>query len=258
MSASSARRILTAPEGATETWSDREREPRAVAPQRIGASGVARAAGSASARFRAHVNETLAIALMLSVVVHFAFFRFFQGFGVPELEAAGTAVTAVELPPEIEIPPPPEAVARPATPTVADVELSEDITIAPTTFEANPVESLGPPPLEEAATDPSQRPQFIAYDTPPRLLNGAQIERLLLTEYPAPLRDAGIGGRVVMWLYVDLSGNVARTVVKESSGHALLDAAAERIASRMRFAPAKNRDKVTAVWVSQPIGFSVK
>lgn len=258
MSASRAPRIVTPAESGAATAPGRDIDSGSAVELAVCAGGEARAAGSASTRFRRHGNDILAVALMLSALAHFAFFRFFQGFGVPDLEAAGTAVTAVELPPEIEIPPPPEAVARPATPTVASVELSEDITIAPTTFEANPVESLGPPPLEEAAADRSQRPQFIPYDTRPRLLNGAQIERLLLTEYPAPLRDAGIGGRVVMWLYVDLSGDVARTVVKESSGQALLDAAAERIAARMRFEPARNRDKVTAVWVSQPIGFSVK
>jgi hypothetical protein len=53
---------------------------------------------------------------------------------------------SIELPDEIEIPPPPEAIQRPATPVIAEATIDEDITIAPTTFEDNPIENLPPPP----------------------------------------------------------------------------------------------------------------
>ena len=36
----------------------------------------------------------------------------------------------IELPPEIEIPPPPEAISRPATPVMATADIDDDITIA--------------------------------------------------------------------------------------------------------------------------------
>lgn len=251
---------------AARTWSPGVVGPEAEAGWHAGGEcegteGAARprqARPAAPDRFRQRSGDVLAIALILSVIVHFAFFRLFRGFGIPELDAAGAAIGAVELPPELEIPSPPEAIARPATPTVATVEVSEDLTIAPTTFEANPAASLGPPPPAAGATDPSERPRFIPYDTPPRLQNGDEIRRLLAREYPKALREAGIGGTVLVWLYVDLSGTVARTLVKETSGSTLLDAAAERIAGRMRFVPARNRDKPTAVWVSQPISFELR
>jgi TonB family protein len=199
----------------------------------------------------------LAVGVILSVVVHFAFFSLYRGFWVPEFSLEASTLASVELPPEVEIPPPPEAVARPATPVVATVDVNEEITIAPTTFEANPTESLAPPPARVAASDPSERPHFIPFDTPPRLRNGAEIERLLITQYPLTLRNAGVGGNVVLWMYLDVFGRVQRTVVKESSGYELLDAAAERVGARMLFDPAKNRDKPTPVWVSQAITFAV-
>lgn len=234
---------------ATEAPAGRADVPALDRPRRVPTT--------AAERFRRRSGRLLALALILSVALHFAFFRLFRGFGIPELDGVPGAIAFIELPPEIEIPRPPEAIARPATPTVAKVEVSDELTIAPTTFEANPVESLGPPPAA-ARPDPSERPRFIPYDTPPRLQNGEEIRRLLVSEYPRALKEAGIGGTVVVWLYVDVSGTVARTLVKESSGSALLDAAAGRVAGRMRFSPAKNRDQATAVWVSQAITFEVR
>ena len=51
----------------------------------------------------------------------------------------------IELPPEIEIPPPPEAISRPATPVMVLTDIDDDITIAPTTFADSPVDVLPPP-----------------------------------------------------------------------------------------------------------------
>lgn len=211
---------------------------------------------SAASGSRNRYERTLAVGMVLSVLVHFALFQYVPGFAASDLRGGISALTSVDLPPEVEIPPPPEQIARPATPKVAQVNVNEDITIAPTTFEANPTENLGPPPTPK--TDPSALPRFIPYDTPPRLLNGAYVEQLLRKVYPPTLRRAGVGGVVNLWLYVDEVGHVVKTVVKESSGYLALDQAAGQVAINMRFSAAKNRDKVTAVWVSQPITFSVK
>ena len=61
----------------------------------------------------------------------------------------------------------------------------------------------------------------------------------------------------VLWLYIDEDGQVLRTVVAESSGFEQLDEAAQKVASKMEWKPAMNRDKKTAVWLSQAIDFSV-
>jgi len=194
------------------------------------------------------------VGLLAAVMFHFGLFVLVRPFEAADLSGSVDELEAVTLPPEVRIPPPPEQIARPATPRVAQVDVAEDVTIAPTTFETNPVENLPPPP---SGGSPADRPSFIPYDTPPSMRNRGEIQALLQRYYPRNLKDAGIGGRVELWLYVDEQGAVEKSEVKTSSGNGLLDEAAQRVASEMQFTPAKNRDKVTAVWVSQWVTFEV-
>ncbi|MFB6241128.1 MAG: TonB family protein [Gemmatimonadota bacterium] len=46
--------------------------------------------------------------------------------------------------------------------------------------------------------------------------------------------------------------------VQQSSGYPALDRAAKEVAAEMRFSPAMNRDRKTAVWVQQAIEFEVR
>jgi len=78
-----------------------------------------------------------------------------------------------------------------------------------------------------------------------------------MREYPTVLRDAGIGGAPVLWLYISTDGGVLSTEVQESSGYEALDQAAQNVARAMRFSPARNGDEVVAVWVQVPIRFAV-
>ena len=110
-------------------------------------------------------------------------------------------------------------------------------------------------PTEEAS--PAARPTFVAYDTPPMLQNGSEIQQVLERAYPRALKEAGIGGRVEMWLYVDLSGAVANQEIKTSSDNDALDRAAMEVAAQMQFRPARNQGEPTAVWVSQWVTFQV-
>ena len=47
-------------------------------------------------------------------------------------EARAEEIEVIDIPPEIKIPPPPEEIARPATPVIAEEPIEEDITIAET------------------------------------------------------------------------------------------------------------------------------
>jgi TonB family protein len=72
------------------------------------------------------------------------------------------------------------------------------------------------------------------------------------------LRDAGIGGRVMLWLLLDERGQVAQVDVKEGSGHVAFDSAARKVGEMMRFSPAMNRDERVKVWVALPIVFTTR
>jgi TonB family protein len=106
--------------------------------------------------------------------------------------------------------------------------------------------------------EPGMQPVFTPFTVEPKLNNQPEVLRALQRYYPPLLRDAGIGGRVVMWFYIDETGRVLKTQLHESSGYEALDLAAQRVAETLRFTPGKNRDKAVPVWVQLPIAFTSK
>jgi len=209
---------------------------------------------TANDRFKRSFGSWFWGSMLAATLVHFAVLAFW-----PNLEASDMAYTmeeieAIDLPPEIEIPPPPEQIQRPAEPVITEAQIDEDITIAPTTFEDNPMDDLPPPPTQ-GGVDISDQPTFTPYEVEPEVRNPREVQQALTREYPSILRDAGIGGVVVMWFFIDEQGNVQNVQVNQSSGHASLDAAAERVAYEFQFSPALNRDQPVPVWVQIPIRF---
>jgi protein TonB len=100
-------------------------------------------------------------------------------------------------------------------------------------------------------------PSFTPHTIKPRLINEADVQRALVREYPPILRDAGIGGQVEVWLYIDTEGKVQNTKVNKGSGYGQLDEAALKVGQTMRFTPAQNRDLKVPVWVSIPVTFRI-
>lgn len=196
--------------------------------------------------------------MIAATVLHFGTFQAWPEMTADDVSFTADELEAIELPPEIEIPPPPEAIARPATPVIAEAEVSEDITIAPTTFEDNPVENLPPPPESTGEGDIGAQPTFTPYTVAPDITNRNEVIRALEREYPPLLRDAGIGGTANIWFFIDESGRVQDTRIQQSSGHPQLDDAALKVADVMQFTPAMNRDKMVPVWVAFPITFQVR
>lgn len=112
------------------------------------------------------------------------------------------------------------------------------------------------PSLSEGARELMETPTFTPFTVPPRLRNREEMTAALEEEYPPLVRDAGIGGTVTVWFFVDETGTVRNTRLNESSGHQALDEAALRAAARIRFSAALNRDKPVPAWISLPITFS--
>lgn len=204
-------------------------------------------------------SHVVAIGMILSVGAHFGAFTLMPGVRVGTLDVTRREIEAVDLPPEIRVPPPPEAIARPATPRIsASPDVSEDVTIAPTTFDHNPVSSLGPPPAARPDSAESERLQFVPYEVAPKLKNGAAVRAMLERLYPGDLRRAGIEGRVVVWIHLDRAGHPDRVRIQDGSGYTKLDEVASEVAMAMEFTPALNRDRPVAVWVAQAVQFSIQ
>lgn len=178
----------------------------------------------------------------------------------------------IELPPEP--PPPPPPVVKVATPQIE----------APKGFQTLSVPDIVPPDIpppsagfvireedfqgvgaeggvaksEEQKTveQIAAAPTFTPFTLAPELTNRDEITRLLVRNYPPLLRDAGIGGKVLVWVFIDDKGVVQRTQVKVGSGYDALDQAALAVANSMKFRPAMNRDKHVPVWVEIPVVFT--
>ncbi len=92
----------------------------------------------------------------------------------------------------------------------------------------------------------------------PEIRNRRAVQEALVREYPPLLRDAGIGGQVIVWFYISEEGTVLDRRVSESSGNDPLDEAALKVADVFQFTPAMNRDERVQVWIQLPITFQVQ
>jgi TonB family protein len=216
---------------------------------------------TANDRFKRGFARWFFVGLTLATLLHALLFVATPGFDTEDYGFQPDELSVFEIPDEIEIPPPPAAVLRPAAPVIVDAAAidDDDLTIAPTTLEANPVENLPPPPAvtQEAERELAAAPVFTPYTVRPRLLNAGEVQAALLRYYPPLLKDAGIGGRVTVWFFIDETGNVVKTQINRSSGFNTFDEAALDVADLMRFTPAYNRNDAVPVWVSIPVVFEV-
>ncbi len=104
----------------------------------------------------------------------------------------------------------------------------------------------------------SASPAFTPFTVRPGIINRDEVRAALEREYPPLLRDAGIGGTVRTWFFIDEEGVVKNQVVANTSGHEALDQAALRVAPLIKFTPALNRDQVVPAWLELPITFTTK
>ena len=204
--------------------------------------------------FKRGSHNRTSLAILAAVAVHATAFAFLPPLETPAL-ASGTVITTIfELPPEIVVPPPPEAIVRPAEPRLTVDAPTDDATIDVVPWDDG--RCLERPPVDP---DPTiETPVWIARDQDPRLLNLPEVSRELARLYPALLRDAGIGGVVVLWIFVGEDGQAQRTQVYRSSGYPAFDDTARRVAASMRFEPARNRDQPVGVWIQIPVEFTTR
>ena len=100
-----------------------------------------------------------------------------------------------------------------------------------------------------------ETPQYVYHTTYPRLANRWHVKRALEDKYPATLKEEGIGGTTVLYLFVNTDGTVSEAVVKTSSGHPSLDWAAVQAAKSARFLPASNEGIPVGIWIEMEMPF---
>ncbi|MBI4513874.1 MAG: energy transducer TonB [Gemmatimonadetes bacterium] len=214
---------------------------------------------TANDRFKGKFRQWFWGSVTVATAAHFLLFVFFPKLTAGDVGFDPRELTAVNLPPEIEIPPPPKQIQRPAIPVVARTEIEEDVTIAPTTFEENPVENLPPPPEGANLGD---QPAFTPFEVRPEIKDLARARQIMERYYPQMLKQAGIGGTVIVWAFLDDKGRLRNHKLQKTSGFPALDEAAIKalyeISEKVGFTPALNRDRPVPVWISQSVTFAVR
>lgn len=194
----------------------------------------------------------LKLGLILSLALHLALFQVFpkkmmMGSKSIEVTAKEMILERVPLTEQMAHPPPPPL---PVVPIPSEnPEIPEDLTLEPT--ELDFMELLPePPPLSE-----DEEYVFIAYDQPPRPVGGYSA-LLQYLEYPEMARRAGVEGTVIIGVLIDVEGNSVKTVIlKSSGGKQGFDEAAQQALMKMKWIPARQREKPIQVWISVPVVF---
>jgi len=213
-------------------------------------------AASANERFKKSFAGRFWLSLIVATALHFLVLAGWPSMTVADVSISAHELEAVKIPPEIPIPPAPESLERPAVP-VPGVDVPPDETIAPTIPGEEGFAGLPPPP-DDDRPGLAEEPVWVPHTVRPDVKNRHEVARVLEREYPVLLRDAGIGGTVIVWFFIDDEGTVRDTRIHRSSGHDSLDRAALRVADVFEFTPALNRDTPVPVWIQIPIRFTTR
>lgn len=91
----------------------------------------------------------------------------------------------------------------------------------------------------------------------PRLLNGAQMQRLMVSNYPPLLRDAAVTGTAQVAMVVTAGGAATEVRAVEATHPAFADAAVA-VMRQARFSPARQAGRPVAVRLRVPVSFTLE
>jgi len=181
------------------------------------------------------------------VILIFTFLVFPRSTNTMELdEEVQIIIEQIDIPQteQFDQPPPP---ARPSVPVESESEdLADDVTLDEFNLDEFDAWDAPPPPPE------GPRVKFIPYDDPPIPL------KPIRPRYPEIAQEAGIEGTVVVQVFVDEKGRVKDTVILKGIPNTGLDEAATEAIRKVRFRPAKQRERAVGVWISIPVNFRLK
>jgi protein TonB len=199
---------------------------------------------SANKAFKAQYPKYLRNALLTAVLVHVCVFVFSPPFTFKPYKLKEEQFQVIDVPDNIEIPPPPKEIQMPQVPVEAASD--EDATtedLPETTFDDF---SEMPPPPPPGGGDGGV---FLAFDEPPTL------KHFETPVYPDLAREAGIEGTVRVKVLVGTDGKVLAVSVVSSDVTPAMEQAALAAARKCLFNPAKQRTKPVKANVMIPFNF---
>ncbi|MCA9753696.1 MAG: energy transducer TonB [Gemmatimonadetes bacterium] len=183
------------------------------------------------------------IALAISLTMHLLAFMFIPHIEINPEEDQIDELEVIDIPPEIEIPPPPKEIARPKVPVESlDESVEEEDTIEDTTLDLENLPDAPPPP-------PPGGGDFFVFDKAP------QIRRYVDPEYPQIAMETGMEGVVQLKLTVDERGRVISAMVL--SGDKVFHAPALAAAKKWTFQPAEMSGNAVKATIIIPLEFTI-
>jgi TonB family protein len=211
---------------------------------------------TANSRLHNDYGRLFKMFTLAALVVHGVLIFFFVTPRGEGFEARADELEVIDIPPEIKIPPPPEEIARPATPVISAEPIEEDITIAETEIVEDQPVPEGPPPMPETA-EVGNTFTFTPYTVKPKCETNCTADDIL-RHIPPLLQKSGVQCDLAVGLRIDTSGNVTATQILKSSGQQGCDSAAEKWAKTTSWTTAFNRDQPVVVWISQPVSIKTQ
>ncbi len=199
----------------------------------------------ANVEFKAKYGKYIRYSLLGAIFLHVALFVLSPPFEFKPYQLKEEKFEVVELPENIEIPPPPKEIAMPQVPVeAASDEDADDVEELPeTTFEDF---ADMPPPPPPGGSDSGV---FLAFDEPPVLID------FVTPKYPDLAREAGFEGTVRVRVLVGEDGKVLAADVLSSDVSPAMEQAAIVAAKQCRFKPAKQRTSPVKAHVMIPFHF---
>jgi protein TonB len=199
----------------------------------------------ANLEFKLKYRKYLDVALIVSLAVHLVAFVF-----LPKIEIKGTKtvideIQVIDIPPEVDIPPPPKEIARPKVPVESlDENVEEEETIEDTSFDPNNLPDAPPPP-------PGSGQEFYVFDKAPKP------KKIVQPEYPTLAREAEIEGTIIVKITVDERGRVLTAIVIKSTAQGIFDEPALKAVRQWIFDPAEQSGNPVKATITVPLEFSL-
>lgn len=176
-----------------------------------------------------------------------------------QFSLAPASVSQVDIKIEVADIPPTEQFRRPPPPPkpsipipTEDESIPEDLTIASTEIDLSDIPPPPAPPDED-----EELPIFIAYDEAPKIIGGlAAVQKHL--KYPKLAQTAGVEGIVFVKVLVGVDGRSERVeIIKAKPTNIGFEESAIEAIKKIKWVPAKQRDRKIRVWVSIPVQFKL-
>lgn len=197
----------------------------------------------ANLEFKLRYRKYLDIALITSLGIHLVAFVLLPRIQIEGSKTVIDEIEVIEIPPEVDIPPPPKEIARPKVPVESlDESVEEEETIEDTSFDPNNMPDAPPPPS-------SGGQEFYVFDKAPKP------KRIVNPEYPTFARNAGIEGTIILKITVDENGRVISVKVLKSAAQGIFDAAAIKAAQQWIFDPAEQSGNPVKATITVPLEF---